>query len=445
MEKKARGRPKKYETEEERKYHKKIKTISSNNKKRLERKINISDTDSDSDNDSESDEEDGYGIDFKDIKWGALTKQAKAKKMSLEKFAHYVIHHKNEFRPITLKRVEFYLNVILKKQNDNIISSNNKMPHFKKGSPEAKAHMAKIRNMKGSKKGGTLTGSVSNLFNTTAINAIKRELAITLPLGWPLLQERYTKKQLAQILFNEGYRAGNDDLEDLLNELEENATNEEEEGSEEEDNMSDLTEEGGTLTGSISNLFNTTAINAIKQELVNIFNDPHYNDEYNAIRNQYPTNKSLAIQLYRDGYRANNPDLIHRLNTWEFELGHWDVNNGDTAEDSEEKEGNGIRGSRSKTHLGKKNYITKKGFKYHHINHHLVGNNPYGGAIRLSTTSLMKVPQSKYNGVVNVGTSFGGSIFESPMLNQSFQRYKGQIAGSKLGATGNSFKDIMSM
>jgi len=115
----------------------------------------------------------GNGLpDFQDLNWGSLTKQFKAFKSShptintLEKFAKYIIGNKDEFQDRTIKRANFYLNVILGKGLDcsssdsdgesntgfgiNKILKNNIMPKFEKGSKEMKDHMAKLRAMKGS-------------------------------------------------------------------------------------------------------------------------------------------------------------------------------------------------------------------------------------------------------------------------------------------------------
>ena len=132
--------------------------------------------------------------DYKDLNWGSLTKQFKAFKSShpnlntLEKFAKYVIGNKDEFQDKTIKRANFYLNVILGKGMDsssdsssdsesdgesntgfginlekrgssllsikspkeiNKILKNSIMPKFEKGSKDMKDHMAKLRAMKG--------------------------------------------------------------------------------------------------------------------------------------------------------------------------------------------------------------------------------------------------------------------------------------------------------
>lgn len=132
--------------------------------------------------------------DFQDLNWGSLTKQFKAFKSShpnintLEKFAKYIIGNKDEFQDRTIKRANFYLNVILGKGLDsssdsssdsesdgesntgfginlekrgssllsikspkaiNKILKNSIMPKFEKGSKEMKDHMAKLRAMKG--------------------------------------------------------------------------------------------------------------------------------------------------------------------------------------------------------------------------------------------------------------------------------------------------------
>ena len=55
---------------------------------------------------------------FDNIKWGSLTKQFNTYKKkhpsiaTLDEFAHYIMDHKNEFRAPTIKRAEFYVNVI---------------------------------------------------------------------------------------------------------------------------------------------------------------------------------------------------------------------------------------------------------------------------------------------------------------------------------------------
>ena len=54
--------------------------------------------------------------DYEDMKWGSFTKQAQShgySKDELEKFADYVLSHKDKFEPTTEKRANFYKNVIL--------------------------------------------------------------------------------------------------------------------------------------------------------------------------------------------------------------------------------------------------------------------------------------------------------------------------------------------
>lgn len=60
-------------------------------------------------------------IDFSKIKWGMLTKQAKARGMTLTEFANFVINanknpKKYKYKPTTttVQRAKFYLNVIKK-------------------------------------------------------------------------------------------------------------------------------------------------------------------------------------------------------------------------------------------------------------------------------------------------------------------------------------------
>jgi hypothetical protein len=66
----------------------------------------------------------GYGLvnlepDYKELDWGSFTKQFKNRKQksikTLEEYAEYIEHHKEDFAPKTLKRARFYLNVILKR------------------------------------------------------------------------------------------------------------------------------------------------------------------------------------------------------------------------------------------------------------------------------------------------------------------------------------------
>jgi len=128
--------------------------------------------------------------------------------------------------------------------------------------------------------------------------------------------------------------------------------------------------------------------------------------------------------------------------------------------------GKGVKGSKSKTHKGDLDYTTKKGDKYYHIEHHLVEGNPYeeGGAVLLPTghlankldlsaymprdfnrgllsTSRMKVPMSRTPRVINAG-----GVKPPPMLNSSSQRYDGVEESSKLGTAGNmSFRSLMSL
>ena len=113
--------------------------------------------------------------DYEHLKWGSFTKQFKAFKSShprvnsLEKFAEYIIRHKDKFHRKTLKRAYFYIDIIKKgdgieinsdsssdssdsssdSECENIILPNNIMPRHPKGSQEAKDYMAKIRAMKG--------------------------------------------------------------------------------------------------------------------------------------------------------------------------------------------------------------------------------------------------------------------------------------------------------
>ena len=122
--------------------------------------------------------------DYEHLNWGSFTKQFKAFKTkhprinSLEKYAKYVIRHKEDFQRVTLKRAYFYIDVIRKEgkgfdsdsssdsdsdsdsESDidgesntgfgiNKILSNNIMPKFAKGSEEMKEHMKKLREMRG--------------------------------------------------------------------------------------------------------------------------------------------------------------------------------------------------------------------------------------------------------------------------------------------------------
>ena len=66
----------------------------------------------------------GYGLvnlepDYKELDWGSFTKQFENRKQKnikdLKEFAEYIIKHKEDFAPKTLKRARFYINVILKK------------------------------------------------------------------------------------------------------------------------------------------------------------------------------------------------------------------------------------------------------------------------------------------------------------------------------------------
>lgn len=121
--------------------------------------------------------------------------------------------------------------------------------------------------------------------------------------------------------------------------------------------------------------------------------------------------------------------------------------------------GKGVKGSMSKTHKGELDYTTKKGDKYYHIEHHLVEGNPYeeGGAVllpkghlanRLSpetyglrSTTMMNVPMSRTPRVINAG-----GVRPPPMLNSSYQRYEGVDDSSRLGTAGNmSFHSLMSL
>jgi hypothetical protein len=128
--------------------------------------------------------------------------------------------------------------------------------------------------------------------------------------------------------------------------------------------------------------------------------------------------------------------------------------------------GKGVKGSKSKTHKGDLDYTTKKGDKYYHQMGHLVEGNPYqeGGAVLLPrghlankldlsaymprdfnrgllSTSMMNVPQSRTPRVINAG-----GVKPPPMLNSSRQRYDGVEESSKLGTAGNmSFHSLMSL
>jgi hypothetical protein len=76
---------------------------------------------------SESDDTEGEGIrkgkiDFEDIKWGSFTEQlnaynsGKSKKLSLEDFAKMILKDPSKYKPKTVKRARFYLNVLIKKK-----------------------------------------------------------------------------------------------------------------------------------------------------------------------------------------------------------------------------------------------------------------------------------------------------------------------------------------
>lgn len=83
-------------------------------------------------------------IDWEDIKWGSFSKQFKeynrtAKKplKDLEKFANMIMKTPEKFKPRTLKRARFYLNVLLKKQKNNISTDNIEMPKKSKMTADA--------------------------------------------------------------------------------------------------------------------------------------------------------------------------------------------------------------------------------------------------------------------------------------------------------------------
>jgi len=84
----------------------------------------------------------GYGLDLSHIKWGSLTQQFNEYKKthpeikSLEEFAHHIVSNPNKFHKRTLKRANFYKNVLQGKglkegdsdSDEEIISHNNIMP-----------------------------------------------------------------------------------------------------------------------------------------------------------------------------------------------------------------------------------------------------------------------------------------------------------------------------
>ena len=197
--KRSKGRPKKYETEEERKMYKKVSSVNSANKTKFRKKLEPYNIKIGKDGLTYNEAvsyviqrpehfstpiinlakriepylKEGQGLpDYEDLNWGSLTKQFKAFKTShpninsLEKFAKYIIGNKDEFQEKTIKRANFYLNVILKGKGleddsssdsssdgesygENIISAKGIMPKFAKGSKQMKEHMAMLRAMKG--------------------------------------------------------------------------------------------------------------------------------------------------------------------------------------------------------------------------------------------------------------------------------------------------------
>ena len=74
-------------------------------------------------------------IDWEDIKWGSFSRQFKeynrtAKKpiKDLEKFANMIMKKPEKFQSRTIKRARFYLNVLMKKQKNNISTTIIEMP-----------------------------------------------------------------------------------------------------------------------------------------------------------------------------------------------------------------------------------------------------------------------------------------------------------------------------
>ena len=83
-------------------------------------------------------------IDWEDIKWGSFSKQfqeynrtAKKPLKDLEKFANMIMKTPEKFKSRTIKRARFYLNVLLKKQKNNISADNIEMPKKSKMTADA--------------------------------------------------------------------------------------------------------------------------------------------------------------------------------------------------------------------------------------------------------------------------------------------------------------------
>jgi len=273
----------------------------------------------------------GNGLpDFQDLNWGSLTKQFKAFKSShpnintLEKFAKYIIGNKDEFQEKTIKRANFYLNVILKGKGLDSSSSSSSSSSSDSSSDSSSSD------------------------------------------GESSSDEGYTKKQRGEI---DDYLLG-------------------------------------------------FGINKIL--------------------------KNSIMPKFEKG-SAEMKEHMAKLRAMK---------------------GKGVKGSKSKSHKGELNYTTKKSDKYYHRNHHLVEGNPYqeGGAVLLPTghlankldlsaymprdfnrgllsTSMMNVPMSRTPRVINAG-----GVKPPPMLNSSSQRYEGVDDSSRLGTAGNmSFHSLMSL
>lgn len=393
--------------------------------------------------------------DYEHLNWGSFTKTFKAfnKKHprinSLEKYAKYVIRHKEDFQRKTLKRAYFYIDVIRKEGRNSVadggavkgidsdsssdsdsdsdsesdsdegdakneiddyllgfgiknISTNNIMPKFAKGSEDMKNHMRKLREM----RGRGVKGSKSKTHKGEEDYTTKKGDKYYHQLGHLVEGEPYMKGGMFKKLFGKKDDEKKPERKTIRSANEVLAL---------QNNTEDFDNEWNAK--GIQELFEDGIMNeAQKQELLNLISARNAN--------------RVAADMTGDPAAKNNYDRLNaQINA--------NINILLDLERERHIEGKGFR--HRKRHSSGGAVLLPKGHLANKLD--LSSYMPRNFNVGLSTTSMMNVPQSRTPRVINAG-----GIRPPPMLNSSRQRYEGIDDSSRLGAAGNmSYKSLMSL
>ena len=127
-------------------------------------------------------------IDWEDIKWGSFSRQFKeynrtAKKpiKDLEKFANMIMKTPEKFQSRTIKRARFYLNVLMKKQKNNISTTIIDMPPKKSKKMKMDAGMGLYAGMAPGEGRGMYAGD--GFFGDLAKSALKSAGSMAVDAG----------------------------------------------------------------------------------------------------------------------------------------------------------------------------------------------------------------------------------------------------------------------